>query len=42
MGKGSTQRPTDKSKFDANYDNIFNKPKPPKEKEVTKPKGDKS
>lgn len=25
-GKGSNQRPTDKSKFDDNYDRIFNKP----------------
>tara|TARA_Y100000004_G_scaffold12121_1_gene13094 strand:+ start:818 stop:1129 length:312 start_codon:yes stop_codon:yes gene_type:complete len=25
MGKGSKQRPTDKSKFDSNYDAIFNK-----------------
>jgi len=25
-GKGSKQRPTNKAKFDANYDAIFNKP----------------
>lgn len=41
MGKGSKQRPTDQSKFNVNYDNIFKKPAPPKKKEVTKPKGDK-
>ena len=35
MGKGSKQRPTDKSKFDANYDAIFNKPK---EKPMTQEK----
>ena len=26
MGKGSKQRPTDRAKFDSNYDAIFNKP----------------
>lgn len=32
-GKGSSQRPTDKQKFDENFDRIFNnnqKPKPEK------------
>jgi hypothetical protein len=27
-GKGSTQRPTDKQKFDENYDKIFRKKTP--------------
>jgi len=27
-GKGSRQRPTDKQKFDSNYDAIFRKPDP--------------
>jgi hypothetical protein len=27
MGKGSKQRPTDKDKFDNNYDRIFGKKK---------------
>lgn len=36
-GKGSKQRPTDKQKFDANFDRIFGtKDKKPEEK--TKPK----
>lgn len=26
-GKGSKQRPTDRKKFDENYDRIFGKPK---------------
>lgn len=26
MGKGSKQRPTDRAKFDSNFDAIFNKP----------------
>jgi len=28
-GKGSKQRPTDKKKFDENFDRIFKKPKKP-------------
>lgn len=31
-GKGSKQRPTDKKKFDENYDRIFGKPKKKDEK----------
>ena len=31
-GKGSKQRPTNKEAFNANYDAIFRKPKPKKEK----------
>ena len=31
-GKGSKQRPTNKEAFDVNYDAIFRKPKPKKEK----------
>lgn len=31
-GKGSKQRPTDKQKFDENYDRIFGKPKKKSEK----------
>ena len=31
-GKGSRQRPTNKEAFDANFDAIFRKPKPKKEK----------
>lgn len=34
-GKGSTQRPVDKDKFDKNYDAIFRK----KKKQSKKPKG---
>jgi|TARA_R110000851_G_scaffold62734_1_gene143713 hypothetical protein len=38
MSKGDKQRPTDKAKFDANFDKIFGvKDK----KSVKKPKGDK-
>jgi hypothetical protein len=32
-GKGSKQRPTDKQKFDENYDKIFGKKKPKKKDE---------
>jgi uncharacterized protein with von Willebrand factor type A (vWA) domain len=34
-GKGDKQRPTDKGKFDANFDAIFRK----KDKDEKKPKG---
>jgi len=37
-GKGDKQRPTDKSKFDANFDAIFRKPK---KKSTDQPKGEK-
>lgn len=37
-GKGDKQRPTDKSKFDANFDAIFRKPK---NKSTDKSKGNK-
>jgi hypothetical protein len=30
MSKGSRQRPTDKDKFDANFDRIFGEKKKPK------------
>jgi len=33
-GKGDKQRPTDKAKFDNNYDLIFKKPKTPAEQEA--------
>jgi len=33
-GKGSKQRPTDKSLFDDNYDRIFRKPKKKEDDEV--------
>jgi len=41
-GKGDKQRPTDKARFDANFDNIFgkkdNKETKPKEKKDGKPR----
>ena len=35
-GKGSAQRPTDSKKFADNWDAIFNKQKPKKQKEEVK------
>jgi hypothetical protein len=36
MSKGSSARPTDKSKFDKNWDRIFGKPKDKKESKGSK------